>query len=691
MRRTNWIIGSTVALYVALMAAMWNICTQQAERKTENLLDYALKEFRTSTNGAIDAILTHVCVEVVNRFGEPKECSIEEMQALADLLEVDEINIVARTGQIIASNLTSEIGYFMSNHPDAAEFLVLTNGVTRVFKAPFRASATTPDVFYKYCGVAFPHGNGYVQVGVSEMHLARIYPLILKHLFDNWMIGKCGFFLCSDLRNGVLVSNPAAHRDQARLMFDTGFDPWNVPQDPNVTFTQKLYGQTCDCRSYVFAGHRTIAALPRDEFYDWRYSVFSVLAVSLLLIMGGFAFFINRVASDADRLKQFYAAEEERRAKDMEIAKTIQNAALPSGAPNSPNYALHAFMKSARDVGGDFYDYFTLGPALVAFLVADVSGKGITAALYMMTAKTLIKDLLLSTKDPAIAVSRANDELCANNPANMFITAWVGVYDLETGVVTYVNAGHNPPVLLRAAPETSTEFLKERSGPVLAFMPGVKYKKRQVCLSPGDAICLYTDGVTEAMDRNGELFGDDRLDATLRTVPSFEPSGVCQHVKTCVAAFSQGVSQADDITVLAFLCKSLVQRKVRTFPVTQEALASAMQFLDENLDAVGCPKPLRGRFDIILDEIVSNIIKFSHASGFELDIEFVGEPRGVKLIFVDDGMPYNPLAHADPDTSLAAEERPIGGLGILMVKKLADSVSYLRKYNRNFVTVLKKI
>lgn len=692
MKRTICIIAGTAALYVGFMALVWDICTHQAERNTENLLDYAMKDFRDASNGAIDTMMTQICEEMVRHFGSPQERSFEEMQRLAYLADVDEINVVDKTGLIIASNLKSELGYNMSSHPDAAAFLVLTNGVTRIFSPPFRASATTPDKFYKYTGVAFPEGNGYVQVGLSEKHLTRMYPIILGHIFDEWRVGKKGFFLCSDLRDGVLVSKPPNHRDAPRNLLDTGYDSRYVPNDPGATFRQRLFGEECDCRTFTFATHRIVAAVPLGEFYTWRSIVFSVIAAALFAVMGGFAFFINRVASDSDRLKLFYATEEARRAKDMEIAKTIQNAALPGELPDCPHFAIHAFMTPARLVGGDFYDYFALGPTLVAFLVADVSGKGITGALYMMTAKTLIKDMLLATRDPALAVSRVNDELCANNPANMFLTAWVGVYNLETGVVTYVNAGHNPPALLRSASEIAPEPLTERSGPVLAFMPGIKYKPRQVKLAPGDAICLYTDGVTEAMDKKGELFGDDRLDATLRTTPSLLPDAVCLHVKMAVMAFSEGTPQSDDITVLTFLCKSIVQRKVRTFPVSQAALASAMEFLDETLvGEAQCKKDVQGAFDIILDEIVSNIVKFSRASGFELDIEIIEEPRGVNLVFVDDGVPYNPLAHVDPDTTLSADERPIGGLGILMVKKLSDSVSYRREHNRNFLTVFKKI
>ena len=692
MRRTRNIFLGTLALYAALMAVVWQICTRQAKRNTENLLDYAVRDFRDAANGAIDTMLTHTATTVVRLFGQPHECSIEEMQSLANLADVDEVNVAAKTGQIIASNLTSELGYFMANHPDAREFLVLTNGTTRVFSAPFRASATTPDVFYKYTGVAFPGGNGYVQIGLSDVHLTQMYPIILSHMYDDWHIGNKGFFLFADMRNGRLVAEPLCHIGEAKTLVEAGYDPENIPNDSRTTFMQRLYGEDCYCRVYDFASHRTIAAVPSSEYYLWRDIIFSVLGVLLFFIMGGFAFFIARVADDSERLKKFYAAEDERRAKDMEIAKTIQESALPAVFPDSPHYALQAYMAPARVVGGDFYDFFQMGPTIFAFLIADVSGKGITAALYMMTAKTLLKDMLFATRDPALAVSRTNDELCANNPANMFLTAWVGVYDLETGIVTYVNAGHNAPAILRGGTQQiEPKLLTKKSGPVMAFLAGIKYRSHQVKLEPGDALFLYTDGVTEAVDKKGVLFGDDRLEATLRTVPSLAPDAVCLHVKTAVSVFAQGAAQADDITVLTFLCKAYVQRKVRTFAVSQESLAAAMRFLDETLAEINCHDADRSAFDIILDEIVSNIIKFSNASGFELDIEILEDPKGVNLFFVDDGVPYNPLAHIDPDTKLSAAERPIGGLGIYMVKRLSDSVTYRREHNRNFLTVFKKI
>jgi len=184
----------------------------------------------------------------------------------------------------------------------------------------------------------------------------------------------------------------------------------------------------------------------------------------------------------------------------------------------------------------------------------------------------------------------------------------------------------------------------------------------------------------------------------LSVAPSGEPESICGLVRASVTAFAAGAPAADDLTVLAVKYVSRPCRYVRTFPPTQEGIASASAFLDEfseslmekaeSLDLNPSAVPM---LHVILDEITSNIVKHSGASGFEVDIELIENPAGVRLLFIDDGVAYDPLEHADPNTSLPAEERPIGGLGIMMVRNMADSVSYERKLNRNFLSVVKNI
>lgn len=703
-RRTIWI--ATAVLYAALLAVTWTIETRQARKKTEALLEYAILDMRDSIGGALDTTLGYVGVTVIRRLGTPRAQTLDEMRRMADELRVDEVNVVDRTGRILASSDPAVLGGSMLAKPESAAFQVLTNGTTKTFSQTFRAGALNPGVRRKYLGVAFPDGSGYVQVGYDERRLEQVLPTMLGFIYDEWVVGETGFLLCADLTTGRLVSNPSRHRDEARTLAETGFDAAAAPGagkplprvealEAGKTFVQTVFGRRSFCRSYVFGGHRLVAVVPTAEFYDSRNLSVAVMSALLAFVLGGFAMSLARIAEDSAKMRAFYAAEDAARANEMEIAATIQTSALPPDFPDDPRVRLAAATAPARDVGGDFYDFFLLDATHLAFLVADVSGKGVTAALYMMTAKTLIKDTLLAGCDVAAAFAKVNAELSRNNPANMFLTAWMGVLDLDTGRVTFVNAGHNPPAVRHA--DGTVAWLAEKSGLMLAFMDGVEYRPHSTALNAGDTLFLYTDGVTEAMDAKGALFGDGRLVETLNVAPSGEPASVCALVRAAVAAFAAGMPPADDLTVLAVQRLAPPHRAggpssapppvraARPFPATQAGLAAAMAALDAEVADV--PGDVRAALDVMLDEIVSNIVAHSGASAFEMTV--ARTERGVKLVFSDDGRPYDPLARGDPDTSLDAASRPIGGLGILMVKKMVSSLAYDRVDGRNVLTVVK--
>ena len=703
------IVGAAVLLYAALTGVVWTIGTRQAAEKTEALLKYSILDLRDTVAGAIDTMLNHVAVSAVRKFDKARAYSTEEVSAVAVFLDVDELNIVDRNGLIIASNDPGNIGVDMAVKDETRPFLQLTNGTDLVLSQPFRRNAYG-ESRRKYLGVSFPGGDGYVQVGLDEARMSKMLPRLLGFIFDQWLVGEKGCFLCADMETDRLISNPSRHRDVAKTLSETGFDASSAPGEKDgklptveglessVTFVQHLFGEKSYCRNYVFAGHRLVSVVPHQEFYEARDVFVVVMAVLLALVIGGFAFSLVRISSDSDRIKSFYAAEDARRAKDMAIAKAIQTSALPAPLAANPYFHLSASMEPAREIGGDFYDFFLLNPTHLAFLVADVSGKGVTAALYMMTAKTLLKDAFLAVRDPAEAFAKVNDELCKNNSANMFLTAWGGVLDLESGIVTYANAGHNSPVKVQSGGGggCKVDFVTEKSGPVLAFLDGAKYKSRTLQLQPGEALFLYTDGVTEALDGKGELFGEARLLDAIGAVSKPGAKMLCNVARMAVAAFSEGVPQADDITVLAVQYISRPKRYGRSFPPRQEGVSAASEFLDECIGKVEDGgdagfKAALPALHVILDEICSNIVRHSGASGFVVDIELFADPRSVKLTFIDDGKPYDPVSHADPDTSLPAEKRPIGGLGIMMVRKMSDSMGYERSHDRNFLTVEKRI
>ena len=696
--KRRWVIaGAALILYVAMLCTTWDVATQRAKRQTESMLDYAMLDLDSTLNGSIDTMLMHIAKIIVERLGQPKPLSLEEMAQLAEVFDVDEINIVARNGENLASTEDRLVGISFLAKPEPAKFMVLTDGKCKALSQPFRAGAHNPDARRKYVGVAFPDGNGFVQVGADESRLIRMFPAIMGFIFDEWLLGETGFFLCADLEDGHLISNPARHRDEATNLAQTGYNPNSplVHEDGKTTFQQRLFGDFCDCRAVIFCGHRIIAALPPAEYYATRTLYTLVMAVVLAFVMMLFVLLLWRIDADTSRLQAFYAEQAKQQAAELELGQTIQMSVLPSDFPVSEHFRLAASMTPAREVGGDFYDFFALDDTHQAFLVADVSGKGVTGALYMMNARTLIKDALLEepTFNPATALKQVNLELCRNNPAEMFVTAWVGVLDLETGRIAYANAGHNPPLHLRN--NELPEWIRERSGCPLACFEKVNYRVFETTLAPGEMLFLYTDGVTEAMDSTGDLYGDARLHTTLVGATagdpaSITPDGLVQTVRNSVKLFADDAPQADDLTVLAVQYLGAVERYMRTFSCNDKAVASTSEYLTEMLEKnCKCSEAEKAQLLIALDEVVSNVVRCSGASGVALEVRFSRAPRGVTVSVSDDGKPFNPLYVPEPDTKAPLEERTPGGLGILLLRKTMDDLNYRYAHGCNILTFRK--
>ena len=253
-----------------------------------------------------------------------------------------------------------------------------------------------------------------------------------------------------------------------------------------------------------------------------------------------------------DALNDLIEEANQRMEEDLKTARAIQQGALPKHYPafaDVDDVDLFASMDPAWEVGGDFYDYFSVNSHTVAFLVADVSGKGIPGALLMMAAKAEIENCLSSGLGVGEAIGAANDYLCANNEAGMFVTVWAATLDWKTGELTYVNAGHNWP-LLRHGQGGSWEWLEERSGLVLGAFEGLPYKEYTRTLRAGDELVLYTDGVNEAFNRDFEEYGNDRLYAFLEAHADEGPVELTEGLRADVAAWTDGAEQSDDVTIL---------------------------------------------------------------------------------------------------------------------------------------------
>ena len=249
-------------------------------------------------------------------------------------------------------------------------------------------------------------------------------------------------------------------------------------------------------------------------------------------------------------------AEKERIGAELDVATAIQASQLPRlfpAFPSRPEFDLYASMNPAKEVGGDFYDFFLVDDDHIALVIADVSGKGVPAALFMMVSRVLIKSHLQNAESPSEALTNVNDQLCEGNEADYFVTVWVAVIQISTGKGVAANAGHEHPALCRAG--GAYDLVVYRHAPALGLMDGIPFRQHEFELNPGDSLFVYTDGVPEATDANNELFASDRMLEALNKEPNAEPKQVLDNVRASVDAFVGEAEQFDDLTMLCFRYK----------------------------------------------------------------------------------------------------------------------------------------
>jgi len=410
---------------------------------------------------------------------------------------------------------------------------------------------------------------------------------------------------------------------------------------------------------------------------------FQTIAESYNRMVGDIKYYMDNLAT--------VTADRERIATELNVATEIQASMLPNIFPAFPErneFDIYAVMFPAREVGGDFYDFFFIDKNTLAVVIADVSDKGIPAALFMVIAITLIKNNALEGKPPAKVFETINNLLCKNNDTGMFVTAFMGYIDIPTGRVTYVNAGHNPPLIKQ---DGKYEFMKIDSDLMLAVYQDIKYTQEEVKLNTGDMLYLYTDGVTEAMNRTRKLFTDKRLLEKAGLYTGCNVEEFILKIKDEIDTFSDGAEQADDITMLAFEMKEVVMRQI-TIPAQVERANDVFVFIEEVMTDAGMDIKTQNSLRIAVEEIFVNIASYAYTDDDgEVTISISTSADMCTVEFEDSGTPYNPLDETDPDTTLSADEREIGGLGVFMVKQMMDSIDYRYEDRKNILSILLKI
>lgn len=687
---------------VALMLVFTNwIGRRYAADKARSMLDYVGRDFMCTMNDYYNGRLLSDALAAANSYEGGHDITIEDLQYAARCYNVTEINIADASGCWILSSTNGIVGTRLDSDPNTAEFLKLLDGSADVIVQDFRPSVSHPEVRSKYVGVPLPNNAGILQMGLSDDSMQAETDRIFRML-DTWEIGETGFFIYTKT-NSLVIANYGVYgdryRDQAKTMTEAGVRLKFGDSDWTEIRTERVFGEPSWLIVKRFASHYVAAVLPHREFNDVR-AIFNI--VPLLVLTIGFAVFVL-VMRKVDRAR---LAEERLHAEivarlngDIRLAAEIQQNSLPHVFPPFPEiidrFDLFAAMKPARVVGGDFYDFRRVGQNKILFAIADVSGKGVSAAMFMMRAKTMLLGECMSRSDLASGVESTNRMLCDRNEDGMFVTAWVGLFDLQTGRLRYVNAGHNPPIVRHE--NGTAAYLADDPDLPMAALPVETYVVRDVLLADGDMLITYTDGVVEAANKSGEFFGEERL-LKLASGLGDSVKSASERILKEVDLFTCGAEQSDDITILCaklhrpagaatreFIATRTISHRqvklkevVQTFAMEDTSVAKSIEFVGER-----CPGP---DVAVIVDEIASNIVRCSGATSFSVTV------RGSRIVeFSDDGVAFNPLEVEAPDVDLPVLERPNGRLGLFIVQELSESVTYRRTEDgRNVLTITLK-
>ena len=511
------------------MAFTWFLHNRLSEHDAYQLIDRTFENVESEIIDCVNERLVIQCMAARERLEDGYPDDTESLKRLARELRVSEVSVVDEKGDIVRSSVEDYLArpgrpafnFAATDDKDANKMMGLIDGRYTEYCQNFRSNAANGN-WRKFVGV-WRHDGGFFEIGCDGAALRGLSRSSIVDLFRNWRVGGKGGIVVTTVSGLVLSDYSEPNREGSQ---------WIMPDD-------SFYWKRKDIESfptYVMVP-KDSAAVQRDVLVGATATLNGAALVCVALLV---AFVISSFVRQQMRKQA---------AKELTMAKDIQLAALPNVFPPFPGetrFDIWAAMETAKEVGGDFYDFYFTRQDHILFLVADVSGKGVPAAMFMMRAKTLIKSIAQTGKPLAQVFDEANEALCEGNSSNTFVTVWAGEIDTRTGHVTYVNAGHNFPVLLRGG---RAEFLKSRPSLVLGAMPGIRYRAGELQLEPGDAIYLYTDGIVEQPDASGELYGDARL-LNLLSARDYPLNAALAAVVEDVRRHAAGVEQADDCTQL---------------------------------------------------------------------------------------------------------------------------------------------
>ena len=713
---------SVIVAFVATTVFTYIFQTRIADSNSEFLLSLNLDDVEKDVKSASDDKL-RTTAKNISKFISI-DTSDDDLVLYSVEFDVSEINIVNELGIIIHSTNSEFIGYDMATGSQSKEFVDWYSERTEpefpsYFVQSYQSTAYDSSISMKYAAVVID--DGFVQVGYDASKFQSDLSNQITASVANRHVGKNGGIIVCNANNIIVYSRDA----------DIGakLDILDKNTEELKVFAAKIGTTDCYCMYKTTEGFYLVSYMPKSEVNFSRNIAFTILAFMEVIVLAAlfihiyillktlvvdkihkinkslekissgdlsvnvdvrgneeFGSLSDDINATVDTLKKYIEDAENRIDKELEFARQIQKSSLPSIFPPYPerkDIDIYATMDTAKEVGGDFYDFYMIDKHHLALLVADVSGKGIPAALFMMKAKTLIKNLAESGRNVDEVLTIANQKLSENNEAEMFVTAWMGILDLDTGILSYSNAGHNPPLLSHDGKDF--EYIRTKPNLILAGLDDTTYRINEVQLYPTDRLFIYTDGVTEAKNLKDELYGETRLENVLNKSNLTKTEDICKMVKNDLNNFVGEAEQSDDITMLCFRLDHIRTRHEMIVKPTKESISLVLSYMEDRMENFRIPELIANKVQIATDEIFSNIVYYSKATVCKL---YIGKKDDMlNLTFTNNGDEFDYTKTSDPDTKASVEDRQIGGLGIFIVKKTATSFSYEYKDKQNIISI----
>ena len=433
-------------------------------------------------------------------------------------------------------------------------------------------------------------------------------------------------------------------------------------------------------------------------FFDLDYNRYLGSVVFYFLPRGVILFLVFLVSHALNKrtykllVSEIQVNSEQAKAKtELEVAKEIQLATLPNEIASTKDVEIVAELRAAKEVGGDFYDYFQIDDDHTAIVIGDISGKGVPAAMFMMKTITCFKNFVAPNKTPSQILKEVNAALYDNNHLQMFVTCFFAIVNKKTGELEFANAGHNPPVI---GTNFNYEFLKCKTGFVLGGLQDAFVFDEKITLKHGESITLYTDGVTEARNEKGDFYGEERLLKLFNSRDFTCLVEVHHSLRDDMAKFTDNYEQSDDITVISmkFQGDDCVV-KTNCFDAKLENIPSGLTFVDEFCSSENIPVEFKNNLLVVADELYSNIVKYGYENnGGDVftRLWFNRDKNEFVITIIDKAPAFNQLEVNNNPLEGNVEDMRIGGLGILIVKKIMSEYAYDRINNKNILVLRKR-